>query len=273
VERSNDSAAPHLFLHKYHFRRIAMKPHYVFAIVKRCAARIPHTLAITLLAVVVAGIPGLAETLQFDRTQIEAGQLWRFATGHLTHWNFEHLQWDLLMFAVLGTICELRNPRQMRWCVAIAAAAVSALVFVAFPSVAAYRGLSGIDTALFTLLALALLKDARRDHHKFLAFTTTALLIGFIAKTSYEAVTGHAFFVNQDAAGFSLLVWDHVVAGAVGVFTVYGAKFVADARGFALGTMPTRAPGAGPAGCRVGMGMSQCHVRLHECTKLRRISD
>jgi rhomboid family GlyGly-CTERM serine protease len=188
-----------------------------YTFVKRYATRFTLTLVVTLLAVVVACVPGLAETLQFERTRIEAGQLWRLATGHLTHWNFEHLQWDLLMFMVLGTICELRNSRQMRWCLAIAAASVSALVFVAFPSVVTYRGLSGIDTALFTMLALSLLKDARRDHNKFLATTTAALLIGFIAKTSYEAVTGHAFFVNQDAAGFSLLVWDHVVAGAVGI--------------------------------------------------------
>jgi rhomboid family GlyGly-CTERM serine protease len=226
-----------------------MKPHDVFATVKRYATRIPLTLAITLLALIVACVPGLAETLQFDRAQIEAGQLWRLATGHLTHWNFEHLQWDLLMFMVLGTICELRNPRQMRWCVAIAAAAVSALVFIAFPSVAAYRGLSGIDTALFTLLALSLLKDARRDQNKFLAATTTALLVGFIAKTSYEAVTGHAFFVNQDAAGFSLLVWDHVVAGAVGICTICGAKFVTDARRLALGAMPSARCGHAAASC------------------------
>lgn len=49
-----------------------------------------------------------------------------------------------------------------------------------------------------------------------MTFTTTTLLLAFVAKTAYEATMNQALFVNQTVAGFQLLVWDHVVAGLVG---------------------------------------------------------
>jgi rhomboid family GlyGly-CTERM serine protease len=180
------------------------------------SARVPVTLAVALLAVVIACIPSAADLLQFDRVRIASGEIWRMATGHLTHWNMDHIQWDLLMFVAVGAICELRDPRRMRLCVMAAAASVSMLVFSAFPSVDAYRGLSGIDTALFTLLAIDLMRDAVRYKSGMLALVAGGLLFGFVAKTGFEAVTGHAYFVNQDAAGFDLLIWDHVAAAVVG---------------------------------------------------------
>jgi rhomboid family GlyGly-CTERM serine protease len=179
-------------------------------------SRIPMTLSLGILAVVIAGVPSAAEMLQLDRAALQAGELWRLATCHVTHWNAEHLQWDLAMFLVLGTMCELRNARRMWLCTVLATACVSGLVFFMFPGIAAYRGLSGIDTALFTLLAFDLLRDARHQHSWLLAAATGGLLFGFIAKTTYEAVTGQALFVDQHSAGFVVLVWDHVIASAVG---------------------------------------------------------
>ena len=178
--------------------------------------RIPATLSIGILAIVIAGMPSAAELLQFDRAALQAGEIWRLATCHAVHWNAEHLQWDLLMFVVLGAMCELRSPRRMWLCTVAAAACVSMLVFFAFPTIEAYRGLSGIDTALFTLLAIDLLRDARRQKNWLSAVAIGGLFFGFIAKTAYEAVTGSAFFVDQHSAGFELLVWDHIVAGVVG---------------------------------------------------------
>ena len=190
--------------------------------VVRQLARIPVTLAVGLLAVVIANVTPADQFLQFDRAAIAAGEAWRLATGHFTHWNAEHLQWDLLMFVVLGTLCEMRNPQRMRRCVVAAAGVVSMLVFCVFTDIDTYRGLSGIDTALFTLLAIELMRDARRQRSGMLAIVTGALLLGFVAKTAYEAVTGQAMFVNQQSAGFELLVWDHIVAAVVGTLFALG---------------------------------------------------
>lgn len=178
--------------------------------------RLRWTLTIVALAALAACVPGIVEAWQFDRGLMQAGELWRIVTCHLTHWNFEHLQWDLLMFIVLGALCEWRSPGRMRVCIIVSALAVSSLVWIAFPNITTYRGLSGIDTALFTLLAFSLLSDGIRDHNLTLVATTGALILGFLAKTSYEAIASHAYFVDQTAAGFEVLVWDHIVAGAAG---------------------------------------------------------
>jgi hypothetical protein len=119
----------------------------------------------------------------------------------------------------------------MRLCVASAAACVSVLVFVFFPGLEAYRGLSGIDTAMFVFLAIDLLCDARRDGNGILLAACSTLLFGFAAKTMYEAVAGSALFVDQKAAGFGVLVWDHIAAGCVGALVaVYN-----DHRGLRIG--------------------------------------
>jgi rhomboid family GlyGly-CTERM serine protease len=182
----------------------------------RQIARIPISLALAVLAVVVAAVPSAGGALQFSRLEIMSGEFWRLATCHLTHWNSEHLQWDLLMFVVLGALCEVRDRRRMVYCLIMSAAAVSLLVLCMFPGISQYRGLSGIDTALFMLLAIDLIRDARRQENWILATIAVGLFFGFIAKCVYEALTLQPLFVDQRAAEFDLLVWDHIVAAAIG---------------------------------------------------------
>ena len=186
-------------------------------------ARVPVTLAVGLAALLIAMVPSAGDWLQFHRTSIACGEVWRLATCHLTHWNAEHLQWDLLMFVVLGAAyasCEIRARCGGAW--PMAASVVTGLVWCFFPEMPAYRGLSGIDTALFTLLAVELVRDARRDGNRAIALAAGGLLAGFAAKTLYEAATGQTFFVDQDAAGFAPLVWDHLAAAIVGAMLALG---------------------------------------------------
>jgi rhomboid family GlyGly-CTERM serine protease len=174
------------------------------------------TLTVGALTLLIAACPAASELLQFSRARFVAGEFWRLASCHLTHWNWEHLQWDLLMFVVLGAICEMRNSGRMVWCVLAAATCVSLLVLGLFPDIETYRGLSGVDTALFTLLAIDLLREAWVERRRTLAIVVGGALIGFAAKTAYEAVAGCALFVDQQQAGFNILVWDHILAAAVG---------------------------------------------------------
>ncbi len=185
--------------------------------------RLPTTFAVGLTVLTIAAAPSAGDLLQFHRASISAGEFWRLATCHFTHWNGEHLCWDLLMFVVLGAACELRNPSQMRGCVALAACAVAGLVLFCCPQIQEYRGLSGIDTALFTMLAIELMRDARRDRSLPLAIMAGGFVAGFAAKAAYEAATGQTIFVNQDAAGFMPLVWDHLAAGVAGATIALGA--------------------------------------------------
>jgi rhomboid family GlyGly-CTERM serine protease len=165
----------------------------------------------------VACVPTAADLLQLGRVDVAAGEFWRLATCHVTHWNSEHLQWDLLMFVVLGAVCELRNPWRMRVCTLATATIVAAVVYCFFPDIDSYRGLSGIDTALFVLLAVDLMRDAQRQKNHTTVFLTAALLMGFAAKTLFELLEGSAIFVDQQSAGFALIVWDHIAAAVVGM--------------------------------------------------------
>lgn len=179
-------------------------------------ARLPVTLAIGGLTLAVAFWPSVAELWQFNRAAIEGGEFWRLATCHVTHWNLEHFQWDWLMFLMLAAACEWRDRARMVGVTVGAATAVSIVVWAWFPEIETYRGLSGMDTALFTMLAIDVMYAAALQRNRPLLLAVGGLLLGFAAKTAYEAISGQTYFVDQEAAGFVPLVWDHVAAGVVG---------------------------------------------------------
>jgi len=192
---------------------------------KQLLASVAVTLTITILVLAAGIFPGFAEVLQFDRPAIAAGEVWRLVTCHLTHWNADHLRWDLLMFVVLGVACELRSSTRLRVCLIAAIGAVSTTVALGFPEIHTYRGLSGIDSALFTLLAIDLLREAVRDRNLKQIALQGGLLIGFAAKIAYEATTGETFFVDREIADFSTLIYDHLAGAVVGLIVA-----VADTR-------------------------------------------
>jgi len=179
--------------------------------------RIPATLSIAVVALVLVLHPGASTALQFDRSLIAAGEVWRLATCHLVHWNLEHFQWDFAMFVLLGTVCEWRSRRQFVLCLLGASIAVTATVWLGLPHIETYRGLSGLDTALFAMLAVDLLVDAWRQRQPTTMLVTGALLAALATKTLYEAVTGQTMFVDAPDAGFVPVVFDHLAGAAVGV--------------------------------------------------------
>jgi rhomboid family GlyGly-CTERM serine protease len=150
-------------------------------------ARIPWvTLAVSALAVAVYAAPGGTAAVELSRAGLGDGQLWRLATGHLAHWSFEHLLWDVATFAALGAACERASRRDTAVVLLLAAPTVALMVLAARPSLATYRGLSGLDVALFALLA--------RQVGGRIGATLAAVLA---AKLVYEAGAGAAVFVGH----------------------------------------------------------------------------
>ena len=124
---------------------------------RRGAAGPWASLLLALSVVLLHLTPQLTAWATFDRTAIASGQLWRLVTGHWTHWSGEHLVWDLLVFAVVGGALELRGGRRVfLLCAVLSALLISAGVWVLQPDMVEYRGLSGIDCALVTLVAVDL---------------------------------------------------------------------------------------------------------------------
>ena len=64
----------------------------------------PLTITVSLFAILVHWIPGCQNALELDFSMVSGGQWWRILTGHLTHFDSQHLFWDLVMFTGLGEL-------------------------------------------------------------------------------------------------------------------------------------------------------------------------
>lgn len=174
------------------------------------------TIGVFLLAVALAFSPTMSQALQFDRAAVADGQLWRAFTGHLTHWNLDHFFWDAVVFAVLGVMCEWRHRGRYLVCLIISAILIPLFVSICLPELTIYRGLSGLDTALFTMLACYMLAERWAAREWVWVLTTASLLLGLGLKVVFEVVTGATLFVDAVAANFQPIPLAHVVGACVG---------------------------------------------------------
>lgn len=174
------------------------------------------------LSAITAGIfatqmlPWLAACLQYDRIAIADGQLWRLVTGHFVHWNFDHLFWDLTAFIVLFYACAKRSLGKSVLCVISSAMTISVCLWIWQPDIVTYRGLSGIDSALFALLAVYIFRESLSCNDKLMCSLAAMAAGGLLAKVGYEAVTGEILFVDSASAGFLPLASAHALGGLVG---------------------------------------------------------
>ena len=175
------------------------------------------SLLLASFAVVIYFIPDATHWLQYERAAVARGEIWRLLTGHWTHAGFEHLFWDALMLAVLGALCEGIHRRAFVACVLGSAMAIALLLWVFLPEFEIYRGLSGIDSALFMLLAVTVLRAKLRAREWRWAAATVGFLLLFVAKTAFEFGTGATVFVDSAATGMTPVPLAHVAGMVVGV--------------------------------------------------------
>ena len=153
---------------------------------------------------------------QYDRGAILGGEWWRVVTGHLTHWSLDHLFWDLIVFAVLGALNERRDRGAFLRCTVCAAVLISAGLWLLRPDVTHYRGLSGIDSALFVMTATAACTDSLIAGRGRIAVMAAVSLALFAAKILWELASSAALFVDASAAGFETIPLAHALGGAAG---------------------------------------------------------
>ena len=178
--------------------------------------RIPVlTLSLASLAIASHLLPAAAGWLEFSRDALDRGALWRLATGHLTHFNAEHLQWDVVVFLLLGSIMECWCRRSFAAILGLAAIAVSLAVWLLQPQFATYRGLSGLDSALFGGLVGRLTIHGWRKRDPLSVLISVIALTGFGAKCAYEIATQSTVFVTT--AGFTPVPLAHAVGAATGL--------------------------------------------------------
>jgi len=180
----------------------------------RSVAAALAAVALTAPAIALFFLPGLTGWLEYDRARIADGELWRLVTCHWTHWSLDHLIWDAIAFASLAAASWGSATRRALVALGSAACLIPLGVWQLLPEMQHYRGLSGLDSALFTFVALQLLYRERASGRSAGAWLVGLMLLGFCLKLAFEIATGTTIFVH--AVDFVPVPLAHLVGGACG---------------------------------------------------------
>ena len=173
-------------------------------------------------AILSAAVPTLPTLLEYDRDRLP--EFWRFFTCHIAHFDAKHLFWSGSAFVAFAAWLEPLGRRRLLACIAATAVTIPIFVLMIAPDLPTYRGLSGIDSALFTLALVLFAREARSESRRGTVAFCILLGIGFAAKLIYEIATGAAVFA--DSAVFEPVPLAHAVGAAVG-----GATGICSRRG------------------------------------------
>jgi len=185
--------------------------------VRTDAPRKPWAVASIVLvgaAVALHLIPGAPEALEFQRGVL-ATQPWRVLTAQVVHYPGDHLIWDLGMFALLAPLLELRDRRVFAATLAVGALLIPFSVLLFAPEITTYRGLSGIDTALFGALAVLLYREFRAHDDRRGLWILAAQVALLVVKLTYEHTTGNCLLVTNE--GWVPLAGAHIVGFLAGI--------------------------------------------------------
>ena len=171
-------------------------------------------------------IPGAGAALQY-----EPGRWWGVFTGHLTHWNGSHLLWDLVAFVALGISCCRFSLHRFWEALLTSAVAIPLAVILWQPGLTSYRGLSGIDSALFGLALVEFGKFAHREGRRGLSLLAGIAGIGFVLKLAFEFSSGRAIFVSSGEIEFVNVPLAHLVGFGCGVLAAISRAILS---GFAV---------------------------------------
>ena len=179
------------------------------------AERLPVvSLLLSAAALGIALIPHLAEQLQYQRSALAAGELWRLVTCHFTHWSAEHLLLDVLTLLALGAVCERLGRGRLLAALLASAFLIPSALWWLEPGLSTYRGLSGLGAALWMLLAESLRRRAAGDRWLRLAGSLAPLML--LGKVIYEAATAAPLFHDVPGPEIVVVPLAHLLGGAVG---------------------------------------------------------
>lgn len=162
----------------------------------------------------------LLEFLQFDRTAILDGQIWRVLTGNLVHWSTEHFLLDVGAFLFVGWLFERSMGKVYPWILLAGGLLVGVAVLMFLPEMATYRGLSGIDSGQFAAALCIEARLARRKRQGQLFVLPAAMI--FVTKIASECATGTMFFGTESLGDLGQPVPLAHLAGALGSLLAMG---------------------------------------------------
>jgi rhomboid family GlyGly-CTERM serine protease len=180
---------------------------------KRFFSHFPWTTA-TLVALCVAASFIPAAVLEYERDRVTAGEVWRLLTGQMIHWTPRMAVFDLGMLLGLGIWLELRGDRRLLSGTLVLGGCLTALAVHALsPGLLAYRGSSGLASALFVLAAVRV-ADSPDRWPRVLAVAAIAL---FLAKAAYESLAGQTLFAGPLPPSVRVVPLVHLLGGVCGL--------------------------------------------------------
>jgi len=174
--------------------------------------RVP-LLTLSFLAV-LAGLHWLAPDktlLYFSAADIARGEAWRIVSGQLVHADLEHLLWNGLGLAVLGTIVEYRSRATLLAALGAGTVFVSALLLSPWSPLDYYCGLSGV---LNTLLLVALWQEWRISR----SWLLISIAFACAAKLIVELSQGVSILTDVSWPPYA---WSHLAGLTAGLFVVW----------------------------------------------------
>lgn len=143
----------------------------------RAAARVPWcTLGVVALALGASFIPGAPSVLEYERSRIAHGELWRLLSAHFVDaWPGLAIV-DLPVLVVLGSWLELRVGARALLVMLASALAASAAVWFAREDLELYQGSSAIGYGVFAALTVNLVRDERGTFVRIAAGAALALI-------------------------------------------------------------------------------------------------
>lgn len=149
--------------------------------------------------------------LYFSAADIFQGETWRLVSGHFMHADLQHLLWNCLGLAVLGTLLETRSRGVLMASLGVGVIFVSALLLMPFSNLDYYCGLSGV---LNSLLLVALWFEWRLTH----SWLVILIACGCIAKVAIEVSQGVSLVTHISWPPYA---WSHVAGLLGGLFIVF----------------------------------------------------
>src|SRR5262249_35979840 len=144
-------------------------------------------------------------SLEYRRSAVLQGEVWRLITGSLVHTNLPHFAWDVSAFLIVGMIYEPALRRVYPWLLLTLATAVNVIVFLFLLDVKGARGLSGVDYGLLVAGLCTEWPRVRRSGWAALAVGGTAALL--IVNVVHECLTGQMIFGSERLADVDSLLW------------------------------------------------------------------
>ena len=165
-------------------------------------------------------LPTLSASLEYNRTAILAGELWRLWTGHLVHFSFQHAVMDgiALLVAGLMTIHLFGTERIWRHFFWLAPMISLGLMWWS-PTLMVYRGLSGIAVAL-ALLVAAELYQTNPPSRPWVAFFCVVMVLKTIGEANGFTLTSSSLPADVQVE------WRAHVLGAVGAAMVMAWQYL-----------------------------------------------